>query len=296
MVRDLIISQLIGGLGNQMFQYAAGRALSIERGQTLHLDVSGFPGYGLHYGFELPRLFQGRFPIATVAELRATLGWQFPARIRQAVSRPELAWLRRNNVVVEPHFHYWAGLNGAPRNCYMLGYWQSPKYFGQHAPTIRADFDFKPIRDQDNACLAEKIERNDSISVHVRRGDFVTNKVTNEKHGVCSMEYYKAATKYLLERSKAPHFFIFSDDIEWTKKYLQINAPHSYVDHNVGANSCLDMHLMSLCQHNIIANSSFSWWAAWLNKNVDKIVVAPRQWFLHPIDTRDLFPEGWLTL
>lgn len=296
MVSDLIIAQLLGGLGNQMFQYAAGRALSIERGQALHLDVSGFTDYGLHQGFELARVFRSTFSTATEAEVRARLGWQSSSRVRRTLSRPGFAWLRSKNMVVEPHFHYWAGLSEASRNCYMLGYWQSPKYFAKHASIIRSEFDFKPIRDHRNARIAKQIGEVNAVSVHVRRGDFVNSQVTNEKHGVCSIEYYRDATRYLLERVESPHFFIFSDDIEWAKENLLIEAPRLYVDHNVGANSYIDMYLMSLCQHNIIANSSFSWWAAWLNKHVDKIVLAPGKWFLHPINTADLLPEDWLKL
>ncbi|MDD5333374.1 MAG: alpha-1,2-fucosyltransferase [Rhodoferax sp.] len=293
---DLIISQIIGGLGNQMFQFAAGRALSIERGQALHLDISGFADYRLHQGFELARIFAGQFEIATGAEVRRALGWQFSPVVRRVIERPGMSWLRRPSLVVEPHFHYWTGLNSVPSNCYLKGYWQSQKYFGKHASVLRSDFTFKALNNRQNDNTIEEINRVNAVSVHVRRGDFLTNPTTQAKHGICSIEYYRDAIGYVLQRIERPYFFVFSDDMDWVKGNLKIDAPCQYVDRNHGAESYIDMYLMSLCKHNIIANSSFSWWGAWLNSNPEKIVLAPKNWFVHPIDTRDLIPENWSVL
>jgi hypothetical protein len=292
----MIISQIIGGLGNQMFQYAAGRALSLGRGQSLRLDISGFAGYGLHQGFELQRVFNCSTEIAAEPDVRNILGWPFLSSIRRVVARPGMAAFRRDGFVVEPHFHYWPEMNHVPQDCYLVGYWQSEKYFQTHTSEIRADFTFKPPLLDRNAKLAEQIDQVNAVSLHVRRGDYVDNAKTNATHGVCSLDYYRAAIQHVSDRIIRPYFFIFSDDIAWVKDNLKIDMPCQYVDHNQGEESFNDMHLMSLCQHHIIANSSFSWWGAWLNPNANKIILAPKKWFANKNNVKDLFPQGWVTL
>ena len=130
----------------------------------------------------------------------------------------------------------------------------------------------------------------------MRRGDYVSNKKTNSMHGVCSLDYYRNAIKTILKRVENPVFFVFSDDIAWVKNNLVIDAPNVFIDHNSCMESYNDMRLMSLCQHHIIANSSFSWWGAWLGTNSNKIVIAPKQWFAHTKSTDDLIPVAWLKL
>jgi hypothetical protein len=293
---SLIISRIIGGLGNQMFQYAAGRALALKRGQPIRLDVSGFADYGLHQGFELQRVFDCPIEIATEADVRRILGWQFPSFIRRVVSRPYLAMIRRDGFVVQPYFHYWPEIKNVPQACYLFGYWQSEKYFLDATSIIRADFNFKSPLVNRNAELAEQIGQVNAVSLHVRRGDYANNPRTNAMYGLCSRDYYRAAIRYVSDRVDRPYMFIFSDDIDWVKDNLQVDIPCQYVDHNHGSKSYNDMHLMSLCRHHIIANSSFSWWGAWLSCYAKKIVVAPEKWFAKGISVKDLFPQSWVTL
>lgn len=292
----MVISNIIGGLGNQMFQYAAGRSLSLECDQPLLLDVSGFAGYGLHQGFELGRVFNCPAKIASEADVRGILGWQFSSSIRRVVSQPSMAVFRREGFVVEPHFHYWPGIKHVPRDCYLAGYWQSERYFRDIVQVIRSDFTFRQPFNQPNAEFAEQIGQENAISLHVRRGDYVNNSKTNATHGVCSLDYYRDAIRYISSRVEHPYYFIFSDDMAWVKSNLKMDMPHQYIDHNKGADSYNDMRLMSLCRHHIIANSSFSWWGAWLNPDPRKIVVAPRKWFVNGNDVSDLFPQGWVKL
>lgn len=292
----MIVSHIIGGLGNQMFQYATGRALSLVHDVPLKLDISGFDGYGLHQGFELKRVFNCAADIASEEDVRSMLGWQSMSVIKRVVARPNMAALRRSTFVVEPHFNYWVGIKQTPDNCYLAGYWQSEQYFQTHTAAIRADFAFKlPLSDR-NSKLALQITRGNTVSLHIRRGDYANNPKTTATHGLCSLDYYRAAIQHIAERVQSPHFFIFSDDIAWVKNNLTINFPHQYVDHNQGAESYNDMRLMSLCQHNIIANSSFSWWGAWLNTNAHKIVIAPKQWFANTTNVADLIPSTWKCL
>lgn len=292
----MIISQIIGGLGNQMFQYAAGRSLSLQRGQPLHLDIAGFIDHELHQGFELQRVLDCPVEIASKTEICNILGWQSPAPIRRLAALPGMAIFRPKELLVEPHFHYWPEIGQASQNCYLVGYWQSEKYFSAVAPVIRADFTFRNPLAERNAELAEQIGSVTAVSLHVRRGDYAHHPKTLAMHGLCSLDYYSAAIRHISRSLARPYFFIFSDDVLWVKDNLQIDFPCQYVTHNQGAASYNDMHLMSLCKHHIIANSSFSWWAAWLNPDPDKIVIAPKKWFATSLNTSDLLPTSWVTL
>lgn len=279
-----------------MFQYAAGRALSLEYGVPLRLDVSGFAGYGLHQGFELRRVFDCHAESATKADVRSILGWQFLAGVRRILARPSMNAFCTKAFVVEPQFHYWPGIKNVPRDCYLVGYWQSEKYFVDADSDIRTDFTFKSPLTGMNAELSAQIAGVNSVSLHVRRGDYVANKKNQLIYCACSLDYYQAAIQYISAHVENPNFFIFSDDLAWVKSSLKMDFPCQYVDHNQGAESYNDMRLMSLCKHNIIANSSFSWWGAWLNMNPDKIVIAPKKWFFKEIYTKDLIPQGWVRL
>ena len=293
----MVITNVIGGLGNQMFQYAAGRALSLERGVSLRLDVSRFASYELHQGFELERLFKCKAGIANETDMRNIFGLQFSPIIRKILSRPSLAIFRCKGFVIEPHYHYWKGVKDSPADCYLAGYWQSEKYFLEVDKQIRDDFSFKLPLDVENSEWAKKIGQTNSVSLNVRRGDYVGDSRNLKKYKLCSIDYYREAIRYIVERIENPHFFIFSDDMAWVKSNLKINFPYSYVDCNHGENSANDMRLMSLCRHNIIANSSFSWWGAWLNKNSEKIIIAPEHWFNNNFAmTKDLYPSGWVSL
>lgn len=292
----MIISSVIGGLGNQMFQYAACRALSLRLSEPLRLDVSGFAGYGLHQGFELSRVFACNPEIASEEEIRDLLGWRASWFARRILIRPNLAMLHGARLVVEPHFHYWSGIRAVSHNAYLAGYWQSEKYFSDVSGTIRADFTFRHPLSNQNADLAGRIGQAMAVSLHVRRGDYLSDPKTNAAHGLCSLEYYRAAVLHIAEHVERPEFFVFSDDIAWAKANLEMDFPCCYIDHNQGTESYNDMRLMSLCKHHIIANSSFSWWGAWLNPSLDKTVIAPGRWFANNNDIEDLFPSGWVTL
>lgn len=292
----MIITQVIGGLGNQMFQYAAGRALSLRKDTVLALDISGFENYVLHQGFELGRVFNPSFEISAKTEVREMLGWQYPTIARRIVSRRPLVSFCSKRFVVEPHFHYWAGINNLNKDCYLSGYWQSEKYFSDEIPQLRADFKFRLPFENKNAELAKQISQVSAVSLHVRRGDYAKNPKTTAMHGLCSLDYYRAAIEHIAARVEQPYFLIFSDDIGWVRDNLKMSFHCQYVDHNQGAESYNDMRLMSMCKHHIIANSSFSWWGAWLNPSATKIVIAPQKWFANQTDTQDLFPAGWVTL
>lgn len=292
------IVKIIGGLGNQMFQYAAGRSLAQRLGKPLKLDISSFDSYRLR-SFELDH-FNVRYQLASLDEL-AQYGVNHHPLINavNAVSRR----LLQRNIFGNPlfykehSFHYDREFLNISKDVYLSGYWQSERYFEGIAETIRDDFTLRKLMSDRNTSIAKEISVCDSVSLHVRRGDYANNPVTMNYHGLCSADYYHAAISYVARKVKSPHYFVFSDDFDWVRRNINIQSPKTFVDGNNGSQSFIDMRLMSMCKHNIIANSSFSWWAAWLNGNHDKIVIAPRRWFnAAQHDTRDLYCPGWVVL
>jgi hypothetical protein len=182
-----------------------------------------------------------------------------------------------------------------PKNVYLDGYWQSEKYFREIKDVIRSEFQVKYPQDTKSQEIGKVISSTQSVSVHVRRGNYASNPRVNSHHGTCAVEYYQECAKTIEGKLSSPHYFVFSDDIAWAKVNLDFHYPTTFVDHNDPSHDYEDLRLMSMCRHHIIANSTFSWWAAWLNANPDKIVLAPRQWLNDPaIDTRDLLPSNWI--
>ena len=291
----MIITNVIGGLGNQMFQYAFGRALSLRYRVPLRLDVSDFEAYRLR-GFQLKSIFPLAAEAATDGDRREVLGWRgYPAALR-TLRRPRLERWRGSRLLVQdlskPAAHY---LSAASADCYLLGYWQSEAYFAEVADVIREDFRFTPALAGRNAEWAERIRRVVSASLHIRRGDYASDPATRAMHGLCSLEYYEAAGRMIADRNPGVEFFVFSDDLEWARGHLRMPWPHHFVDSNASHDSFHDMHLMSLCRHHIIANSSFSWWGAWLSEYEGKTVIAPHRW-LAGADLLDIVPARWTRL
>lgn len=293
----MIVSHIIGGLGNQMFQFAAGFALAQSRGLPLYLDVRDFEGYGLHHGYELSRVFVGPFVLAEPDLIKQILGWRNSLLARRVLARREMRWARGRSFIVAPHFHYWRGLSEVPDDCYLVGYWQSEHYFKRTEPALRAAFTFREPLDGNNAALAASIGKGDAVSLHIRRGDYATDSKSHAIHGIVPLSFYEKAVEHIASQVRAPRFFVFSDDIAWARTNLRLPYSCEFIGHNRGTESYIDMQLMSLCNHHIIANSSFSWWGAWLNEKPEKTVLYPRRWFAGgDFNTRDLFPEGWIPL
>ena len=292
----MIISNIIGGLGNQMFQYACGRALSLRTGQPLRIVTDQFDTYALHNGFELRRVFCLEAPHATEGELKHVLGWQAPPMLRRLLGRPAMRWATGRNWSGEPYFQYWPGINDVPTPTYLHGYWQSERYFADVEDRIRADFDFRIPWDHADLAVRERMRARPSVSVHVRRGDYTLIK--NQRiYAPCGIDYYRDAIRLVRQRVPGVRLFAFSDDPDWVGAQLGPDlGPVEIVRHNTGERSANDMRLMSQADHHIIANSSFGWWGAWLNADPRKIVVAPRRWFLNGTDARDLVPSGWIRL
>jgi len=276
-----------------MFQYAIGRALSLTRGAPLRLDTQDFEGYALHNGFELERIFNIDAQPASGSDLRKVIGWRAFSPIRRRLFRRQLARFRGPSLFVDNLTGQRPQISAMPDMSYLMGNWQSEKYFKHAEDTIRSDFSFKFPPAGRNAELAEQISNSVAVSLHVRRGDIAANPASLAVHGLCSLDYYRRAVEYVTAQIAQPEFFIFSDDMPWVREYLQVEYPCHYIEHNKGPESYNDMRLMSLCRHHIIANSSFSWWGAWLDPRGDKIVVAPDRWFASEFDSSDIIPSTW---
>ena len=177
------------------------------------------------------------------------------------------------------------------------GYWQSPKYFQFIESELLKEFSLKKKISHYRRMISNKILNENSVSIHIRRGDYVSDPKTNSYHGTCSLEWYKNSMKFIERSISNPNYFIFSDDLDWAKQNISSNHSINYVENQNDGKDFEDLYIMSLCKHNIISNSSFSWWAAWMNKNPSKIIVHPKKWFNVPhVDTRDLIPDNWIEM
>lgn len=272
-----------------------GVSLSLYHQAPLLLDIRDC--VRSHNGFELEQVFSFPVQLAQPEDVRDVLGWQSTSSFRYIMAKPVLKFLRNRRFVLEPHFHYWPDIRHVTLPCYFKGYWQSARYFKDGDQTIRDLFAFRPFLSDRNHEIARTMGAVNSVSLHVRRGDYADNFMNLLKHGLCPLNYYEAAIQYITKHVKNPLFFIFSDDIDWVRENLKVKSDIHFIDHNRGMESYNDMRLMSLCKHHIIANSSFSWWSAWLNPDKEKIVIAPQRWFAnYPVRTSDLIPRRWVQL
>jgi hypothetical protein len=289
------IIKMMGGLGNQLFQAALGISLTHQFGETLKLDLTFYDHNHAHQGFELQRVFNFDFPVATEKELKQLIGWRKTKVGRNIMARNRFSFLRGKNYYKEIDLGFNKMVFSLPDSCYLDGFWQTEKYFFPCSSEIRKQYNFITPLTNKNREIASKITNSNSVSLHVRLGDYVSQE--GQFHGVCSLDYYEKAMQYVEERISNPTYFVFSDDIESARKFLRINRSVFFVDYNHGQESFNDMRLMSLCRNHIIANSSFSWWGAWLNREPDKLVVAPNRWFMDEryADT-DHVLDAWIAL
>lgn len=289
--------RLMGGLGNQMFQYATGYALARKWNVPLLLDRSFLdarpPGmdwtprpyaldvFRLHAQFATPRVLR-----------RMRREWDRP--VWRGLSRA-LPSLFRPQCYLERSTGHDAKLATLEPPIYLEGFWQNEGYFNAVARELRDEV-FVPVEEppERNASLLREIASVCSASIHVRRGDYVHNAQAAGYHGTCTVEYYRDASEELVRDKQVDHFFVFSDDPAWAKANLQLPRPATHVAHNTGAHGHWDLWLMKHCRHHIIANSSFSWWGAWLNAQPGKCVIAPARWFQGTdMPPSHILPASW---
>lgn len=286
----MIIAHVNGGLGNQLFQYAAGTALARRLGVKLGLDLREFdqnPAHHFalhHFNTDFETMDAGQLPPSRHDRPLGHLIW------RGFGLKPRL--------FRERGLGYNDGFGGLGDGTYLKGYWQSERYFGEIEDVIRNDLTIVTEPTEQNRKTLAEIAGEFAVSLHVRRGDYVNDARTNATHGTCSAEYYQRAVQSIADQTgQEPVIFCFSDDPEWVAADVELPFPKRVVSHNDAARNYEDLRLMSACRHHVIANSSFSWWGAWLNPSPDKIVVAPQRWFAHrDMHNPDIIPSGWIKM
>ena len=320
--RAMVVSRLSGGLGNQLFQYAAGRSLGRRTGSRLILDATPF---GLPH--EARTYALGPYPIEAEVRtdgyayepVRPTLGFPRPAGFPERPDGPLDAVMYRLgkrsgapdrivralwrladraigagglSVFAERSFDYDPRFRRLEGRTYLVGYWQSYRYFDDVGDLIRREISLRHAPSAENTRWLTQIAQANSVCIHVRRGDFL-GSAAFDHHGVCSEDYYRRAMRLIEKRLNDPYFFVFSDDLAWCRNRFQ-NANVAFVDANSAEAAHEELRLMAACRHHIIANSSLSWWGAWLARHDEQVVVGPDPWFSGRAHTPDLYPPGWL--
>ncbi len=289
----MIIVKIWGGLGNQMFQYAFGRALALRNGTEFKMDIDFYRTVDPEKGHVF-RTYD--LDILNVKEVFATqkessrLSRRFQNEFLEKVANKIVG--HKKSYIREPHFHFSSIVYNAPDNRYFSGYWQTERYFKEIEPLIRSEFTFKEAMGAKQQELLEKIKNSNSVCVNVRRGDFLTNA----NLGFQGADYFQRAQPIVQERVKDPTYFVFSDEVDWCEANLRFDGPVNFVSHDFAGRKFQDyLRLMAGCKHYIIPNSSFAWWAVWFNQSNDKLVIAPKVWFRDTsLNTKDLLPADWI--
>ncbi len=293
----MIIAQITGGLGNQMFQYAPAMALSLQKDVPLKLDLQSFKREILPE-LEVPRSF------ALTAFKNFNYDEASPEEIEQYTSQSffkkktqKLLPAHKRKIYNERDYTFDGNFFKANSSIYLKGHRQSEKYFKPFEKEIRNIYQLREDLISDVKFFGEKLTSLESLSVHIRRGDYLRLPIILDWHGVLDKSYYSSAIETVLSQYPSTQIFYFSDDVEWVDKELVGEYPGTIVSGNISNTAYQDFYLMQSCKHQIVANSSFSWWAAWLNSNPHKKVIAPLKWFNNaPYNTRDLIPDNWLRL
>jgi hypothetical protein len=283
----MIILNLKGGVGNQMFQYAFGRKLALQNEDVLKLEVEGLARANevgdIYRAFALDA-FAIDNTIATAEEVRKL---KYPYGI---VSKG-LRWFRAK-ILKQTNNGYMPHALNQTGDLFLDGYWQSPRYFEDIRDTLLTEFQLRTPLSAAVSAYKEQMSNSNSVSIHVRRGDYTKNPQVKKEFGICEASYYQLAVAHMEQALSNPTFFIFSDDIDWVKEHISL-PPSTVFVQDPTLRDVEELALMSMCKHNIIANSTFSWWGAWLNQHPDKIVVAPTPWFETARFDPDLISPTW---
>lgn len=298
-----MIVRLTGGLGNQLFQFAAAKVLEKKYGDSIIIDDSYYAHqpkkdtqrdleifqFDVGYSRKSNRAEQNRIRTKVVIQKIFT---RLPLLNQPTLLRPAL---RGMSIYNEDSF---INQDVLKKNICVIGHFQNYSFLKDYIDVIREEFTLaSEVKEQMLGLNAYRYisEHDNTVAVHIRRGDYVSNSNASSFHGLCGVDYYKKTIDLLSTKIAVPNFVFFSDDIEWVKKTFSWVPGAYYVDHGIATYSAVDMFLMSLCKHNIIANSTYSWWGAVLNTNPDKIVVCPEKWTLgNSID--QLYVDGWIKM
>lgn len=293
----------MGGVGNQMFQYAMGRNLASLKNTALELDITWFDYFSKtttprYYSLPKFNIIENLAPTKKIKKIQ-----KYKKKNGKRHFLHNLFFADESIYIQEKQFNFNENILNVSDGTYLTGYWQSEKYFKNIENIIRKEFvlNDNPSQNYNKYLYDIKKVKSNSVAVHIRRGDY-TDKIIKKNIGLCPLNYYHNTIKKISEKVENPFFFIFTDDIKWTKNNLKLKYPTSFISrksskYNYKNKDYEELILMSKCKHNIIANSSFSWWGAWLNNNPNKIVIAPKKWFNNlNINTEDLIPKQWIKM
>jgi hypothetical protein len=292
-----VCMRIHSGLGNQLFMAALGLRLAHERKATLLFDASGYlsPEADRTYQLANFRIAAGTLSAPEMRNLTSPLRILNP----QYKLAKRIVSIRKRNAVKEKVWGFDEDIVKVATPVYLDGYWQTDRYFSGVEGLIRKQFQLREPITERRRELVKAVARAgaSSVSLHVRRGDYLTLAENGGPLWVCTAEWYERAMSVVAERVRSPNFFVFSDDPGWARANLPAKWPRVFIEPNEDGRDFEDMHVMSNCRHHVIANSTFSWWGAWLSPSLDKTVIAPLQWFSTlSIDTSDMIPSSWRRL
>lgn len=289
----MILVKLRGGLGNQMFQYAAALRLALTHSTEVRIDSSWYRSENdatpRRYELDLLNItgtLATSFEVVGLNGVRRARPYEMPLALLRKV-RPRYRFVAEQSLAFDQEI-----LNLGDSVC-LFGYWQSERYFQDVEPFVRKQFNFVSTLSPRSTETAARIAETEAVAVHVRRTDYVNDGRAAPLLGACSLDYYKKAIGLIQEVVPNPTYFVFSDDLAWARANLAFGAPVVFVGHNVGRRAHEDLRLMARCRHHVIANSSFSWWAAWLAERGGR-VIAPSPWFGGSTAVaNDIVPSRW---
>ncbi len=290
----MIIVRLHGGLGNQMFQYALGRKLSLFKNVGMLLDLSWFD-MQTERQYQL-NSFNIQSEIATKDDIEKILQTRKQRIIKKIEKKTGHKFLRRfSSIYIEDNSSKFdKKVFYCPKNILIKGYWQSEKYFYDIKDQLVQDFILRNgLSPNAQMISTQMLSDPNSVSVHIRRGDYVDNSFG---HYLLPIDYYQRAINLLLEKHVIPSLFVFSDDIEWARKNFDFYPVTTFLDSSKYLGDAEELILMTHCHHHVNANSSFSWWGAWLQEKADSIITVPDQWFTEKDFPQDRVPNRWYRL
>lgn len=293
----MIIVQITGGMGNQMFQYATGKALSLYHNVELKLDLEGYkrevlPELEVSRKFELPAFKNFSYKEASKNEIEYFISANWVTKNLQRLKPPH-----KRKVYIEKQYPFDTNFFSANKSIYIKGYRQSEKYFLSYKDEIRNTYQLKAELIEEVVHFGQQLRNENSIAIHIRRGDYLRLPIISDWHGVLGIDYYSAALEIITTEIPDAKLYYYSDDPEWVQQELMPLYPGTIVSNIISKNHYHDFYLIQCCKHQVVANSSFSWWAAWLNPNPNKIVIAPKKWFNRaPFDTKDIIPPSWIRI
>lgn len=314
----MVVINIMMGLGNQMFQYAAARSLSLTLQEPLKLHVASYERYVLRK-FELQEFFEIEPEIATMEDLAnfsfghpVRRGWNklFPKKKLRSLPYEEKRLPRlvyeifylfspphKRAVYEERQLHFDKNFFNTRHNVFLKGYWMSPKYFQAHEDVIKKDFTIRKSLVEHLNPLVDEMHSRNSVAVHIRCTDRKADPAIHKMYGEIPLSYFEAGVDYINDKKGRPHLYIFSDDIELAKKYVPGGYDCTYVSRYVTKSAIEDMYLMAECKNAVITNSTFSWWGAYLNRHTEKIIIVPERWYNEaPYNYSDIYYPGWIKM